>query len=180
MARLPGVVTFFLLVGGGEASATSVTQDCSGATFLVSGVAVGTLAIYDIATASASARRYNREHVAVVPVVNPSRRSYGLSISVPFGRSGPRHVPAARTQSPPARKSPTGAFFLSFAATAAPMAAGVAVQNDAGAYVFLGGLVLGPSIGHFYAARPGRGLATAALRAVGSAIAINSIVSCFD
>ena len=180
MARLPGVVTLFLFAGGGDAYAASVKQDCSGATFLVSTIAVGGLAIYDIATAPAAARRYNREHVAIVPVVNPARRSYGLSVSVPFGRSRRTRAPAVQPQSPPGRKSPTGAFFLSLGSTAGPMLAGVATGNSGGAYVFLGGLVVGPSVGQLYAGRVGHGLATAALRGAASAVGITSIVDCFD
>lgn len=179
MARLPGFVTLFLCVGAGDAYATSVTQDCSGTTFFVSAAAVGSLAIYDIATAPASAQRYNREHLAIVPVVDPVHRSYGLSVSVPFG---PRRRAArvVRTQSPPARKSPTGALLLSLGATVAPMAAGFAAQHDAGAWVFLSGVVVGPSVGHLYAGRAGRGFATIALRGVGAAVGITSIIPCFD
>ena len=180
MLRLGGCVTLLLLVGGGNAYATSVAQDCSGTTFLVSGVAVSGLAIFDIATAPASARRYNREHLAIVPVVDPARRSYGLSVSVPFGRSSRMPAPVIRTQSAPQRKSPTTAFFLSFGSTAVPMLGGVAIGNSAGGYVFLSGLVIGPSVGQVYAGRTGRALATAALRGVGTVVAISSIIDCFD
>ena len=180
MPRLAGCLILFLVVGGGDAYATSVTQDCSGTTFLVSSVAVGGLAIFDIATAPASARRYNREHLAIVPVVDPVRRSYGLSVSVPVGPSRRTAAPVVRTQSPPARKSPTGAFFLSFGSTAVPMLGGVAIGNTGGGYVFLGGLVVGPSVGQLYAGRTGRGLATAVLRGVGTVVGISSIIDCFD
>jgi hypothetical protein len=57
------------------------------------------------------------------------------------------------------------------------MAAGVGLSNG---YVFLGGLVIGPSVGHFYAGQAGRGLATVALRGIGTVVGLRSLAGCFD
>jgi len=178
MPHVLGLAISFLLVGGGRhAGATSLTKDCSGGGFLVGAVVVAGSAVYDIATAPASARRYNQRHLAVVPVLDPRRGSYGLSVSFSFGRSSRA---SARAVAAPARKSPTTAFVLSFASTAGPMFAGAATGSNAGGEVFLGGLIIGPSVGHFYAGQAGRGLATIALRGAGTALGLYSLVGCFS
>jgi hypothetical protein len=150
-------------------------QDCSGGVFFVSAAVVGASAIYDIATASKSARHYNQTHLSVTPLVNPRRGSYGVMASWSFGRS--RRAPAAA-------KSPSTAFQLSFFSTVVPMGAGALAlassDNEAGALVFLGGLVVGPSVGHFYAGQVGRGIGTTLLRGAGTAIGVGSIIPCFD
>jgi len=154
----------------------SVAQDCGGGTFLVSSVAVTGLAIFDIATAPASARRYNARQVAIAPVVNLRDGSYGLSVSLPLGRQ--RRIPLP--QAPARRKSPSTALLLSLGSTTVPMGSGVLMSTSAGAWVFLSGIVVGPSVGHFYAGQTARGLGTAALRAGGAALAISSLVGCFS
>lgn len=63
------------------------------------------------------------------------------------------------------------------------MLAGYAMGNqniDAGWVLFFGGLVVGPSVGHFYVGEVGRGLATTALRGAGTAFGLYSIAPCFD
>ena len=151
-------------------------QDCSGGVFFVSPAVVGGSAIYDIATASKSARRYNEKHLSVAPLVNPRDGSYGVMASWSFGRS--RRAP------PPPSKSPSTAFQWSFFSTVVPMGAGglalASSDNEAGAVVFLGGLVVGPSIGHFYAGQAGRGIGTLLLRGAGTVIGIGSMIPCFD
>ena len=172
MPRILGLAICLLLVGGRDTNA----QDCSGGTFLVAGAIVTGSVLYDIVTAPVSARRYNRKHLAIVPVLDPRRGSYGLSVSLSFGRSSR----AASAVAAPVRKSPTTAFFLSFGLTAAPTLGGIAVGNDPGAGLFLGGVIVGPSVGHLYAGQFARGLGTIALRGLGTALAISSIVDCFD
>src|SRR6185437_1169689 len=98
MPRL-GLVLVALLV---VAPRSTAAQDCSGASFLVAAVVVTGSAVYDMATAPASARRYNRQHLAITPLLDPRRGSYGLSLSWSFGRASRVRVPAAA----PARKSP--------------------------------------------------------------------------
>lgn len=185
-ARALGLATLFLVFRGGpDAQATSVAQDCDGGRFLVSAVAVTGLVVFDIVTAPASARRYNQRHVVVAPYVDTRHRSYGFSASWSFGRSTATHQqlasssPAGAGDSAPARKSPGGALALSLGSTAVPMAVGVAAGGGGG-WVFLGGLVVGPSVGHFYSGQVGRGLGTVALRGAGTAIGLYSLVSCFD
>jgi hypothetical protein len=66
-------------------------------------------------------------------------------------------------------KSPGTALALSLMSTVVPIGAGIALmatESPAGLIPFLGGILVGPSIGHFYAGNTGRGLATAGLRTV--------------
>jgi hypothetical protein len=63
------------------------------------------------------------------------------------------------------------------------MLVGAAMANantDAGWVIFFGGMVIGPSVGHFYVGQVGRGLGTSALRAAGTAIGLYAIAPCFD
>jgi hypothetical protein len=159
-------------------AARSPAQDCSGATFFVSSAAVVGLAVFDIATAPAAVRRYNERHLTVSPAMNLRDRSYGLSVSWSFGRTPvPRPAQSVVANR---RKSPATGLLLSLGATTVPMASGIAIGPDAGAWIFLGGVVVGPSMGHFYAGQVGRGLGTTALRAAGAAVGISSLVGCFS
>jgi hypothetical protein len=153
----------------------SAAQDCSGTTFLVSTAAVTGLAIFDIATAPASVRRYNERQVSIAPLVNLRDGSYGLSVSLPLGR---RRMPPPQVS--PSRKSPSTGLLLSLGSTAIPMGTGVLMQSNGGAWVFLSGIVVGPSVGHFYAGQVVRGLGTAGLRAASAAVGISSIIPCLD
>jgi hypothetical protein len=163
----------FVVIGVADAQATSLTQDCSGTEFLVSAAAVTGLAVFDIATAPSSARRYNRRHMVFVPHVDPRHRSYGLSVSLSFGRSPPGGAGFVA----PTWKSPGTALALSLGSTAGPMLAGVGLSNG---YLFLGGLVIGPSVGHFYAGQLGRGFATVGLRGIGTVVGLYSLAGCFS
>ena len=156
------------------AHGTALAQDCSGTTFLASAVVVSGLALYDIGTAPASARKYNRDHLVVVPHLDPVRGAYGFRATLPLGRSR-RSVHSVS----PSRRSPGTAFALSLGLTAIPVGAGLAIGNDTGGWMFLSGVVIGPSMGHFYAGQPGRALGTTALRAAGTLIGIASIIDCF-
>ena len=151
------------------ARAATVTRDCNDAVIGGMTVLVTGLALFDIATAPNSAHRYNERHFAVAPRLDPWQRTVGVSVSFTFGTFGRR---------PP--KSPGTAFALSLGATAAPMAAGFALKNDAGAIAVLSGVVLGPRAGHFYAGQPGRALGTMALRGAGTTVALAALVGCFD
>jgi len=171
MPRAGLLLASCFLLGAPNAKA----QDCSGASFFVAATVVTGSALYDIATAPASARRYNRQHLAIVPLLDPRRGSYGLSLSWSFGRSSRADVSAAA----PARKSPGTAAVLSLVSTGAPVITGLALRNDTGARVFLGGLVVGPSVGHLYAEQFGRGFGTMALRGAATAWGLWSILPCF-
>ena len=164
------------------AASPARAQDCSGGVFYVSAAVVGGSAIYDIATASQSARRYNETHLSIAPFVNPRSGSYGVMASLSLGRS--RRAPALAQAQVPARKSPGAAFRASFFSTVIPMGAGAAVlastDNGAGAVLFFGGMVVGPSVGHFYADQVGRGIGTMLLRGAGTVIGLASIIPCFD
>lgn len=142
---------------------------CSEGAFLVSAVAVVGSAFIDIVTAPVSAVRYNRRRLAIAPRIDVPNRSYGLSLSWSFGRA----------QSAPV-KSPGAAFALSFFSTGVPMLMAAPIEGEGEGWAFLTGLVVGPSVGHFYAAQHARALGTIVLRGVGSAVGIASIVGCFD
>jgi hypothetical protein len=153
------------------ARAATVTRDCNDG--LIGGltIAVAGLAVFDIATAPESARRYNAQHFTITPQLDPVRRSYGLSVSWNFGR---------RLHPPPPQKSPGRAFAYSLVSTTAPMALGFAIENEAGAVAVLSGVVLGPSVGHFYAGQEERALITLALRGAGTTVALAALVGCVD
>lgn len=172
------------MFAGGAAS--SRAQACNEAGIIFSTFGVGALAVFDIAAAPGSVRRYNESRVAFAPYMNPRDRAYGVSMSLSFGRSralGPRPVARSRVTQDSIRshKSPGTGFALSFFSTVVPMAAGVGLGGNAGgATVFIAGVVVGPSVGHFYAAQGWRGVGTAALRAAGTGAFIASIAGCFD
>lgn len=82
----------------------------------------------------------------------------------------------------PGAKSGTTAFAWSFLGTALPIGAALAMSSDdlddqvVAGFTMVGALVLGPSLGHFYAGRSGRaltgiGLRTLALAAVTAGVA---------
>ena len=181
MLRALPLASLLLLAGERSAGATLLAQTCSEGIFLVSAGVVTASAIYDIASAPASARRYNRAHLSIAPLLDPRRGSYGFSASWSFGRAS-KVAPRSRPVAVPATKSPTTAFVLSFASTAVPVAVGAVVGNagtDAGWYVFLGGIVIGPSVGHFYVGETGRGLATTAIRGAGTVVGLYALAPCF-
>lgn len=175
------ILACLLLLAGSErvVGATRVTQNCSEALFFVSGGVVAASLIYDIASAPASARRYNQAHLSIAPVVDPRHGSFGLTASWSFGRSSRL---ASRYVAAPATKSPSTAFVLSFASTVVPIGVGAVMADrniDAGWVLIFGGGIIGPSVGHFYVGESGRGLGTAALRAGGTLLGLLSIAPCF-
>ena len=97
--------------------AVAQSNDDGCAVALVGVLGVFGLAIYDIATAPASARHYNERAVAVAPVLDPVNRRVGLSVNVRLG--GAKSVPVR--YSPPLRqrsqKSSSTAFLWSRALT---------------------------------------------------------------
>jgi hypothetical protein len=184
LAREVELAGCFLLVGG--VAASSRAQNCNGAGAALSAVAVGGLAVFDIATAPESARRYNQRQLAISPFVNTRDRSYGVSVAWFYRQSRPalsypaRRAPAGARDSVRSHRSPGAAFALSFGSTVAPMAAGVgAGGNGPGIAMFLTGLVVGPSVGQLYAGRVGRGLGTMALRGLGTVAGIASLAHCW-
>lgn len=83
-------------------------------------------------------------------------------------------IPAQAT--PPEIKSPQAALMMSLLGTVVPMAltAGTLFGESDGpndgqteALIFLGAVVVGPSLGHFYAGRPGRAFSGMGWRVVG-------------
>lgn len=148
-------------------------------------------AIYDIATTPRSVKKHNAARLVIAPRID--RRSYGVSISV-----SPWPTPVRQslsTQSPgkairaslaatrPARDgellNPWKAVRASLAATTLPIAAGITVDpEELAAILVLGGVVLGPSAGHFYARQAPRALSGIALRAGLTGAALASAYRC--
>jgi hypothetical protein len=145
-------------------------QDCSGTTFFVSAAVVTGLAVWDIASTPRSVRRYNERHVSLAPMVDVRQRRYGLSLAVPIGR---RRAAAAP-------RSAALGVLLGVGATGVPVGTGLLIAGEPGAWVFLSGVVVGPSVGQLYAGQTGRAVGTIALRAAGSAVGISSLVGCFS
>jgi hypothetical protein len=82
-------------------------------------------------------------------------------------------------------KSPGRAFLYSFLGTAIPVGVGGATalgQNElsAGALVAIGGAVIGPSLGHFYAQRNGRAIRGIVVRGAAAGIMAATISSSDD
>ena len=114
-------------------------------------------------------------------------------ISVPFAGNVRAEAPASlqRDTSPltgelqpsSSERSESKALLLSLVATVVPgtlsaLAMSESSENRGADLVFLGSVVVGPSLGHFYAGRPGRallgmGIRTAALVGLSAAVAIS-------
>lgn len=82
-------------------------------------------------------------------------------------------------------KSPGRAFLYSFLGTAIPVGVGGGAalgQNDlsAGAIVAIGGAVVGPSLGHFYAQRNGRAIRGIVVRGAAAGIMAATLSSSDD
>jgi hypothetical protein len=107
--------------------------------FIPLGTTVVGLAIFDIATAAASADAVN------------ARRESGF-------------------------RSPGTAFAVSAAATVVPLVLAFTGFTESPEMLIVGGIVVGPSVGHVYAGRPGRALLTAALRAGLGMLALSSVL----
>src|SRR5436190_21679432 len=151
-ARWGCVVIAWAVASGGPARGQA--QDCSGGTFYAASAVVVVSALIDIATADASARKYNSTHLSVAPTYDPHRGAFGFAARLSLGRArpaAPRAIATRPQTTPPQRKSPGTATALSFGFTAIPIAIGLAMKSEGSAYPFLGGVIVGPSMGHFYA-----------------------------
>ncbi len=93
--------------------------------------------------------------------------------------------PASAGEAAPGTKSETRAFLCSFLGAAVPIGAGALVAstrdpwegNGAAPALVIGGCLVGPSLGHFYAGRPGHALVGIGIRSaalVGAAFAVGS------
>jgi hypothetical protein len=91
----------------------------------------------------------------------------------------------------PGIKSESRAVLFSLAGTIVPVGAGIAMagsnaegaDDGAAAAIFCGGLIVGPSLGHFYAGRPKRALIGVGIRTVcvlGMAIAVGNSLADFS
>ncbi|HEY6059064.1 MAG TPA: hypothetical protein VIV10_00630 [Gemmatimonadales bacterium] len=176
-SRLPLALAGSLLLVG-ALPARGPAQDCSGTTFFLSAAVVTGLAVWDIASTPRSVRRYNERHVTVEPAVNLREHRYGVTVAVPLGRRRAPPVAERRTAAGP--KSAATGVLLGVGATGVPIGTGLLMGADAGAWVFLSGVVVGPSVGQFYAGQTARAAGTIALRAAGSAVGISSLVGCFS
>lgn len=91
--------------------------------------------------------------------------------------------PASAEEGIPGTKSETKALLLSLLGTAtagacAPLVFEGQSGSDPAAYVLVGALVVGPSLGHFYSGRPGPALAGIGIRILaGAAVAFGGLAS---
>ena len=109
-----------------------------------------------------------------------SEHSKGGPVTAPgdstLGYSGPAE------EETPGTKSETTALLLSFLGTATAGACAPLVfestSSDPAAYVLVGALLIGPSLGHFYAGRPGPAFAGIGIRLLaGAAVAVGGLAS---
>ncbi len=170
-----GVGLVFLLTVVAQAPAPAYAQNEEFAELSAAGL-VG-LAVFDIFSAPASADRYNKKHFQLSPVVNRQDASLGLALRFSFnharlfrpGGANPYKSPVLAFPRQEKRKSPLGALALSLGATVVPTAVGLALfygSLPASLISLTGGVVFGPSIGHWYAEQAGRGWLTVGLRAL--------------
>jgi hypothetical protein len=89
-----------------------------------------------------------------------------LQVAAP--RTAEAQIPAEETA--PGLKSGSAAFLWSFLGTVVPAGVAIASKTESSGAtswpVILGAFVLGPSLGHFYADRPGRAFAGIGIRAL--------------
>jgi len=143
---------------------------CDLAPAVITGVAATFVGAYDIATAPASARWHNQHLTALAPMLRVSPRSIGVGLQ--FALHAPSKArPSVRPAQPSeSRKAPNAALFLSLGSTVVPISLGAALAATDGASgetagsLIAGGILVGPSVGHWYAGRTGRGFATLGVR----------------
>ncbi len=152
-----------------------------GATLTIAGTGV-----FDIATASRSASRYNAQHsLGVIPILNPIERRVGVAFRMPIPlhvTSGPSHEDQTPTYRPPVidRRSPATATMWSLASTALPIAFGALVGS--GPFIVwrdhrITRVLVGPSVGHWYSSRVGRGWTTIVVRVVMMVVGVAGVTS---
>lgn len=112
---------------------------------------------------------------------------HGESLFMPLGVSvvglavfdivtAPQSARAVNARRENGFKSPATAAAASVAATVVPLVVGFTGATEFPELLIVGGIVLGPSVGHIYAGRPGRGLLTAALRAGLGMLALTTVL----
>ena len=111
--------------------------------------------------------------------MNPLRLHSPL---VPYESADSISPNAARAMATEGRKSPGRAFLYSFLGTAIPVGVGggAALGNNelsAGALVAIGGAIVGPSLGHFYAQRHGRAIGGIVARGVAAGMITGAVYS---
>ena len=142
------------------------------------GAAVGLVALIDIGAAPGSARKYNRTALGAAPWIDPVEGRVGIAFSVgargQSNLSQPIRVDYA-VQLPGNLKSESTALLWSLGATLGPAALGLGLAsaggwNDnqgtlgVGLAVASAGVLMGPSVGHWYAEQYGRGVLSMFLR----------------
>jgi hypothetical protein len=107
----------------------------------------------------------NWEHGSEAAALFPAASVLGLVIT--DIATAPGSVGRYNLSHPDDLKSPGTAFRMSLVSTAAPVVLGaiiIPVSPEVGGALIFTGVVVGPSVGHWYAGRTGRGLLTAGLR----------------
>ncbi len=161
-------------------------------TLVIGTVAFAALLVYDIATAPSSATRYNEGLIGMYPLIE--NRKYVESTVKTFGQARFSRSALIKdflqpifyhsNQLKKKEKSPTTALYWSLAATVIPTAIGISFLTSeseqhsigvSGVLLTTAGALIGPSAGHFYSKRVGRGLLTVVLRIGFAALALYSI-----
>ena len=143
---------------------------CDLAPAVIAGVAATLVGAYDIATAPGSARWHNQHLTALTPMLRVSPRSIGVGLQFALRAPSKPLRSFQPSQYLESRKSPSAALFLSLGSTVVPVSLGAALAATDGASgetagsLMAGGILVGPSVGHWYAGRWGRGFATLGVR----------------
>lgn len=167
-----------LAIFGGSAKASNNGGNNDVAAVAFAGYAL--LTIFDIFSAPIAVRKYNEGLVTISPPLRRGRKAEesGVMFGQPFfsrtalvRNAQPAISPVSqerRTVGSARKKSEVAALFLSLGATAIPLYIGVKLSdanNGTMAELFIvSGLIVGPSVGHFYAGQSTRGVVTSLLR----------------
>ena len=114
------------------------------------------------------------------PVTQWEKGSRG--VEMPYESADSISPNAAGAMATEGRRSPGRAFLYSFLGTAIPVGVGggAALGNNelsAGALVAIGGAIVGPSLGHFYAQRHGRAIGGIVARGVAAGMITGAVYS---
>ncbi len=171
-----------IILSGSFSSANAEHRSGNGVGLAVGSIGFLALMIYDIATAPSSARHYNESFFCMFPLI-PDRPV--IRTTYTFGQ--PKFTRAALLNNSTLpetftlgqtgeHKSPKAALHWSLGATLVPISVGIITEvvasekrGDTTLEIFGGvlistGSILGPSAGHFYSNKVGRGLLTSGLR----------------
>ena len=192
MKALKKIPLILLIASCSYTSAYAVDSSENEGVLIIGSFGFIALMIYDIATAPASAKEYNGRHMSALPLnMDRATASKTYNFGQPeFTRAAlvKNYTQAIVYASIPSKKpkSPRTATLWSLGATVIPVTIGFALGRGneflsgslptaSGAVLVTSGSIFGPSAGHIYAKKVGRGLLTSALRLGLAAVILGSI-----